>query len=242
MGEWLPVVLGFGYAALVIASVVVFPRSAWARELTRSIRLRPRGPRGTYTRGDHFRSAVALAFGITPALWLLGWTAYSVAQRFPNLSRANHIAAALGFTFIILGGIAGLGALLAVAQGVFFRTGRAPADAPPLIETDAEQLRVSVQGVEVVALPWLWVERVATYKQDLLTTDEILLVFEYLDPTGTRMRVQLSEEWTGFAELFARLPATFDGFPADWYVKVMAPAFATNGRVLWERPGAAAAP
>src|SRR5262245_56060339 len=80
---------------------------------------------------------------------------------------------------------------------------------------------------------WALVSKIATYKRDLLTTDEILLSFEQADHPGM---VQLvSEEWTGFTDLFQAMEQHLGISPA-WYVEVMKPAFARNFRVLYERP------
>ena len=46
--------------------------------------------------------------------------------------------------------------------------------------------------------------------------------------------VQISEEWSGFADLFEPLSLAFPSIPRDWYTEVMDPAFRENRRVLYE--------
>lgn len=79
---------------------------------------------------------------------------------------------------------------------------------------------------------WARVTRVATYKRDHFTTDEIIITFEVVDLPGTRF--QASEEWAGFPDLRAAMERRLGISPA-WFGDVMKPAFAENFRVLYER-------
>jgi len=83
----------------------------------------------------------------------------------------------------------------------------------------------------VASVRWSNVLRVHTYKVDLATTDCICLLFEFKDDTAP---VQVSEEWTGFAELFGPLCTAFPSISPEWYAEVMTPAFETKHRVLYE--------
>jgi hypothetical protein len=78
---------------------------------------------------------------------------------------------------------------------------------------------------------WSDVARIETFKLDLLTTDCICLLFEF---SGARASLQVSEEWSGFADLFGPLSNAFPSIPPDWYVEVMKPAFETNRRTLYD--------
>jgi hypothetical protein len=91
---------------------------------------------------------------------------------------------------------------------------------------------VSPAGGRLLAgVRWPDVVRIQTFKLDLLTTDCIHLLFEFRDD---RAPVRISEEWTGFAELFEPLAAAFPSIPPGWYMEVMTPAFETRRRVLYD--------
>ena len=83
----------------------------------------------------------------------------------------------------------------------------------------------------IAVVRWRDIARIHTYKVDLVTTDCICLLFEFI---GGRSPLQVSEEWSGFADLFVPLGDAFPSIPADWYVEVMKPAFETNRRILYE--------
>jgi hypothetical protein len=91
---------------------------------------------------------------------------------------------------------------------------------------------ISIEDGRVIAsVRWRSVLRIHTYKVDLTTTDCICLTFESNNGTAP---VQVSEEWAGFAELFAPLAAAFPTIPPEWYAEVMTPAFQANHRVLYD--------
>jgi hypothetical protein len=109
---------------------------------------------------------------------------------------------------------------------------------PP--RSSAPEVRVVEGGLDLVfsaeqhvvsSIRWADVSRVQTYKRDLVTTDCILLQFEFTDG---RPPVHVSEEWAGFADLFEPLSQAFPSISPDWYMEVMSPAFATNNRVLYD--------
>lgn len=105
----------------------------------------------------------------------------------------------------------------------------------PHIELAPDGFDVIGADGERHAVRWARVTRVATYKRDLLTTDEIILAFELVDRPG--MVQQVSEECAGFRDLFAAMEQHLGISPA-WLADVMTPAFVTNFRVLYERPEA----
>lgn len=85
-------------------------------------------------------------------------------------------------------------------------------------------------GCESVA--WSAITRVAAHKYDLFAVDEIVLAFETNDRRD--VVIEVSEEWPGFADLFAPLTRELC-VEAGWYNHVMFPVFATSYRVLFER-------
>ena len=78
---------------------------------------------------------------------------------------------------------------------------------------------------------WTEVARIQTYKVDLITTDCICLLFEFIEG---KPPIQVSEEWEGFSELFTPLATNFPSMSQNWYLEVMAPAFDRKQKVLYE--------
>jgi hypothetical protein len=107
-------------------------------------------------------------------------------------------------------------------------------DLRPRIELTADGFAVVNPGGAWYAVRWASITKIAAYKRDLLTTDEIMLAIEVAD--SPRMVQEVSEEWENFAELFAPLEQRLGISPA-WYHEIMIPAFETSFRVLFERPG-----
>ena len=104
-------------------------------------------------------------------------------------------------------------------------------------------VRMLEDGFELVASPaeathvrvrWQDVERIATSKLDLFTTDCVVLDFTLRD--GSSIRV--SEEWPGFADLFGPLQAAFPALSPGWYLEVMTPAFEAKPTLLFQRSAA----
>jgi len=115
----------------------------------------------------------------------------------------------------------------------FFR--RAPPPPAHVVRTSPEGFEVCARGSgeQEASLRWDEVTRVRTYKLDLVTVDCICLLFERAGAAP----VEVLEEWDGFVELMERMRERFPGIPADWYLKVMQPAFERNETILHEHPG-----
>jgi hypothetical protein len=75
---------------------------------------------------------------------------------------------------------------------------------------------------------WNGITEIRAYKIDLLTFDELRLVFE----SGADNWVEVSEQQPGFSDvegaMVARFPST-----AEWRSRILQPAFATNETVLY---------
>ena len=99
----------------------------------------------------------------------------------------------------------------------------------PKIVLDGDGFRF--EGIDTWRVNWTGVCRITTHKLDLLTTDEIRLVFEN---DGETSLVEVSEEQPGFEQLKLLVEEKF-GFPEGWWEAVMSPAFATNSVVLFVR-------
>ena len=103
-----------------------------------------------------------------------------------------------------------------------------------LIITDVG-VRLLKRDNEVWAFRWEDVTRVETYKRDLLSVDMICLDFsveaqQFVYPTH--------DEMDGFDTLCRELARYFPSVPEDWWSDVAFPAFATNHRVLYQKPTA----
>jgi hypothetical protein len=120
MGEWSPLIVGFGYIGLIIALVALFPNAWWSRDLRRSYGIKPTGPNDSYSRRDFFRGAGVCAI---LSILLMGgaFLVMALAQRFPNLSLANNITAAYGFMCVLLSGLAALCSLIILWNGIRWR-------------------------------------------------------------------------------------------------------------------------
>jgi len=105
---------------------------------------------------------------------------------------------------------------------------------PPTIEATADGFVLRADDGMDVNVQWASVRRAAGYKRDLYSTDAIMLVLE-LDPPGPAV-LELSEEWSGFADLFGGMECALGVSPC-WYLELMVPAFEPTPRVLYERPG-----
>lgn len=140
-----------------------------------------------------------------------------------------------GWFFLVFFGLAALGTgYLAVTgrQHIAFR------------QPEGWRIEVVPGGFDVLStkerrIPVRWggVRRVIAYKRDLWTTDEIRLVFESDDSEGVR---EISEEWPGFQDLFKEMETEL-GVSPGWYLDIMTPAFEPMHRVIFSRPGTAAA-
>ena len=102
----------------------------------------------------------------------------------------------------------------------------------PRIEIEADGFAIVGAGSERHAIRWDAITKVAAFKRDLFTTDEIVLLIEVAEHPGKAQGV--SEEWTGFRDLFAPMEERL-GISAAWYIDIMSPAFDPKFRVLYER-------
>jgi hypothetical protein len=84
-------------------------------------------------------------------------------------------------------------------------------------------------GTVVPGFRWSEVTRIETYKLDLLTYDEVALLFTTADGC-----FEILESQTGFKDSFAQLEQQF-GLSSEWYFQVMEHAFVTNHRVLYQK-------
>jgi hypothetical protein len=79
---------------------------------------------------------------------------------------------------------------------------------------------------------WAAIIKMAAYKRDNITTDEIILAVETEDKPGVVQ--EFSEEWDGFSDLFDQMKEHL-GVSASWYIEIMTPAFAPTFRVIFDR-------
>jgi hypothetical protein len=107
----------------------------------------------------------------------------------------------------------------------------------PRIELLSDGFTTVAPNGDRFPVQWADVVRIAAYKRDLITTDEIILAFELVDRPGLVQEV--SEEWDGCAELFGPMERHL-GISSAWYREIMLPAFHTSFWVLFERAGAPA--
>ena len=84
-------------------------------------------------------------------------------------------------------------------------------------------------------IKWKDILKIAVYKLDLMTTDELCLEMFWQD-----LRITFTEETPGWYQFLDRLEGAFPSIPKDWWGKVIHPAFATNYTVLYERDAPAA--
>ena len=77
--------------------------------------------------------------------------------------------------------------------------------------------------------------KMAAYKRDNITTDEIILAVETKEAPGVVQ--QFCEEWDCFSDLFEHMKERL-GISASWYIEIMTPAFAPTFRVIFERSSA----
>lgn len=80
---------------------------------------------------------------------------------------------------------------------------------------------------------WADIERIFTFKTDCFTYDEIWLAFEIENYDEL---LSVSEEAAGFGELMSAMNRNFPEIDAEWYGRVMQPAFEENLTLLFERP------
>jgi hypothetical protein len=97
------------------------------------------------------------------------------------------------------------------------------------LTADGFEVRPHESSTVEAALRWDEIQRIRTYKLDLLTVDCICLLFE----RAAAPPIQISEEWNGFVALMEEMRLRFPGIPADWYESVMQPPFERNEATLY---------
>lgn len=103
---------------------------------------------------------------------------------------------------------------------------------PPHIVLEPDGFAIVTPDGQRHPIRWASVTRVGAYKQDLITTDEIILVFEVAEfPDRT---LEVSEELPGFQDLFGTMEREL-GISPDWYMEIILPAFEPTPRVLLDR-------
>lgn len=81
-----------------------------------------------------------------------------------------------------------------------------------------------------VFVPWTGIERIETFKTDLLTTDCILL-----EITHGHQKIVLSEESEGWSEFIDAVNIYLPTIKKNWYEEVMLPPFETNLMTIYNR-------
>jgi hypothetical protein len=104
---------------------------------------------------------------------------------------------------------------------------------PWRIELEPDGFAVVSHRGDRLPVRWAGIRRAFAYKRDLWSTDEIWVVFEMSEPSGT---CQVSEEWPGFRDLFGPMESEL-GVSPGWYMKIMTPAFETTPTLIFERTG-----
>ena len=113
---------------------------------------------------------------------------------------------------------------------------RGKGNVPGILTVRDDGFELSAGSVGRQWVPWISVTSVAAYKYDLFAVDEVVLAFETRDRPD--LAIEVSEECPGFGDLFKPLEREL-GIAPDGYHDVMHPAFATNYRVIFERPAPA---
>jgi len=111
-----------------------------------------------------------------------------------------------------------------------FSPGRAPA---AVRSEPAPDIGLADEGFVFGEREVLWADvvRIRTYKLDLEDIDCVCVSFE-LDRSPL---VEVTEESNGFNHLIDELLVQFPSIDADWYSRVLTPAFERNETVLFER-------
>ncbi len=102
---------------------------------------------------------------------------------------------------------------------------------PPTVEADDTGFSLTRDGHRTV-FPWECVTRIAACKQDLHTSDRILLLIE-VRKSGTEV-LSIAEDCPGFADLFGPMEREL-GLNPSWYLDIMTPAFDPTPTVLYLR-------
>jgi len=107
-----------------------------------------------------------------------------------------------------------------------------------------EQLRLAVSDAEVQLFKddrevwrfgWDEVTKIVTYKRDLFSVDLICLDF-FVE--SQQLTYPTHEEMAGFRDLSERMRRLFPSISEGWWSEVAFPAFATNEKILYDKPAA----
>jgi hypothetical protein len=79
-------------------------------------------------------------------------------------------------------------------------------------------------------IKWTDIERLAAYKLDLITVDEIRM-----DITWNNRQFTISEETPGWFQFVLKTKAVFPAIPQEWDISIIHPAFERNYTVLYEK-------
>ena len=101
-----------------------------------------------------------------------------------------------------------------------------------VLELESEGLGHTLLDGNRLSIRWDQIDRITTYKLDLLTTDCICLLFEGRFDASP---YQIHEEMMGFGQVFKALRDAFPGISEFWYFDVTTPAFERNETILFER-------
>lgn len=107
----------------------------------------------------------------------------------------------------------------------------APGDSPPPELTITEDGLTVTSANDALVIPWGSIRRLAAFKADLGTHDQVVLV---VDTSVVGEPVLLPEGLAGFSAIFAALEQHLGVAPA-WYMDIMAPAFEATPLLLFER-------
>jgi hypothetical protein len=130
MGEWTPIVGGFGFLVLLAVAAAFAPKAWWVQELARRYGVQPSGPFGFFTRRDLCIRA-GLSLLASAGCLLLSLAASAVMERIPEYRFGNRVAATYMFGFFLLAGVGLLAAIISLWQALFYRPRRPPPPRDP---------------------------------------------------------------------------------------------------------------
>ena len=128
--EYLALVTGYGFIAIVLVAMAISPRSWWAQELARRYGVRPSGPFGIFTHRDLLRRAM-LSFLAFALLLGLALALSTQLERWPGQSQLGLLVSTYFFAAFLLAGIGFLAALEALWRAIFWRPQLPPAPLDP---------------------------------------------------------------------------------------------------------------
>jgi len=88
-------------------------------------------------------------------------------------------------------------------------------------------------GEKYESEPWSNMKKVVAFKVDLMSVDQIRVLFEY----ESGFTIEVSEDMIGFQALLNLSANKLDKFPQleDWKAEVVLPPFEPSTTVLWEK-------